>query len=305
MSLRHPYAAAREREAARPDAARIGRGRRPDDEAARFVRPGGAGFTATVGGAVEGDAITCTIGSLAGADSPLPRPLVAAAGRPGGAALAALLDLLADRPAALRYRAWSAGRPEHAADRDDDELALATAAAAGLAEDGGPGHDRLADASLARGRRRSAEDLARSLAATWRVPVRIRRWTGARAPLPVSLRLRVGEGAVGGAAVGATIGDPTGRCEVVVGPVSPAVAAELAPGGAEHARLVRRLQAWTAGRCGWRVRLVLDPREVRPLRVGIAGRLGCEAHVGAASSPRCDEWTFDGSAPGSDGEATR
>lgn len=294
-------------ENAHPELPRIGASLRARDDAVRFGQDPALVFHAAALGPfrrASGDArarLAVNFFGLLGANGPLPRHLteyVRERLRNGGdGTMLAFLDVFHHRMLALFYRARASAEPTISLDRADaDGYATFVGSLCGIGTPALRERDELGDfaklhfAGLLASRNRPAAGLAAILQAYFRLPLHIEQFVGHWLRMPPGSHSRIGRieqgNRLGNSLVlGKSAWDCQNKFRIVIGPVTYADFQRLLPGGAR----LRRLQAWVRSYCGlaldWDVRLVLDPDERPPLRLGAAGgaRLGWTSWV--ASGP--------------------
>lgn len=215
------------------------------------------------GVAADGAALHTAVLGLAGPQSPLPAGLAheLAALEPGSAA-AGLLGLIEERLLGLLIQAQVR--------RAVDDPAGHRAALHRLA---GPLDD--AEAAIA-GRLcdgRSADAMAARLARTAGCAVRIAAATGGSLPAGPGCSEALGGAALGvGQVVGRDIAAPELGCRIELGPVDPAAAESLRPGGGRHGQLLAALDRGLPPCLRWELVLLVVPAPARPCGLGELGR---------------------------------
>lgn len=277
---------------------------RPDPgEAIRFTAPVTLGHPAAeidqaVAPAPEetrGRLTTRLIG-LVGASSPLPRwytELVAGANRARAPAMAAFMDLLAQRlvsafaGAGVKYRphlaAEIAMHTGAARDRGKTDpagevlLALTGYGTAGLGERMTAGSEAVQHyAGFFASRPRSAERLERMLSDWLERPVEIEEFAGAWFRIEPDGQSRMPRGRIPGqfnrlgvdCAAGARAYDQQARFIVRIGPLSQQAFQALLPDRPLLHRLVSLVRAYVGMEVDFAVNLVLDPAEIPPVQLG-------------------------------------
>lgn len=208
--------------------------------------------------------------------------------------LSRFLDLFHHRFLALFYRAWAQAQPHVNRDRPrDDRFAVYVGSFLGIAPQTFRDRDALPDlakffhiGALIR-HTRNAEGLTSILRHFFRVPVQLQEYVGHWLPLAERERTRLGdEGAVLGrsAVAGSRVWDRQHKFRVQLGPLSLAQYESFLPGGTHIQKLVAWVRLYLNFELDWDVRLLLDRRQVPPLVLGRAGRLGWTTWVGRRAS---------------------
>lgn len=220
---------------------------------------------------------------LYGVDAPVPHDLLeAAAGEEESAApLRAFLDIFSGRLYELLYFGWKKYRPVGTGEaRSVFELYLD--AFSGLGDEEVGPEERLFAGPYG-GRVRSAEALSGLLSEYLETPVQVcpfrPRWikvTG-RPALGGGDSLALGENAV----LGERILDVTRRVEIRIGPLSPAAARDLFPGGSRSAVLYRLVWRYLPPAVDFELCLLVRSEGGPPLALGKEDiRLGWDSHLG-------------------------
>jgi type VI secretion system protein ImpH len=284
-------------------------GRRDAGEAIGFASPVSLAHPAAeIDAAVAPDAagrarLSSRLIGLLGASSPLPRwysELVAASSRARSPAMAAFIELLAQRPVAAFAAAGAKYRPHLAAElrhRDDPEagndpagdilLALAGFNTRHLIDRLMVGADPIRHyAGFFASRPRSAERLRAMLGDWLERPVAIVEFAGAWLRLDADSQSRMPRGRMAGqfnrlgvdCAAGARAFDQQARFIIRIGPLSQAGFEALLPDRVLLHQLVSMVRAYVGMEVDFAVNLVLDPAAI-PI-----------AQLGGASAPRLS-WT--------------
>lgn len=218
---------------------------------------------------------------LYGVDAPVPHDLLeAAAGEEESAApLRAFLDIFSARIYELLYFGWKKYRPVGAGEASLFEKYLD--AFSGLGEEVGP-EERLFAGPYG-GRVRSAEALSGLLSEYLGTPVEVcsfrPRWitVAGRPALGGGDSLALGENVV----LGERILDVTRRVEVRIGPLSPAEARDLFPGGSRSAVLYRLVWRYLPPAVDFELCLLVRSEGGPPLVLGKEEiGLGWDSHLG-------------------------
>lgn len=278
-------------------------GRRDPGEAIRFAAPVTLGHpaaevdhaTAPTPDEPRGRLVTRLIG-LVGGSSPLPRwytELVAGANRARAPAMAAFMELLAQRlvsafaEAGVKYRPHLAAElARHTGTTDHDGpidpvgrslLALTGYGTAGLTGRLAAGIDPIQHyAGFFASHPRSADRLEMMLSDWLERPVEIEEFAGAWLRIEPDGQSRMPRGRMPGqfnrlgidCAAGARAYDQQARFIVRIGPLSHAAFQSLLPDRPQLHRLVSLVRAYVGMEVDFAVNLVLDPAEIPPVQLG-------------------------------------
>lgn len=286
------FAALRLIEAAFPDRARFGEGRRAVDEPIRLgqpphlifppadiagFEPAGPGSTARLRSYVLG---------LFGPHGPLPLHVTAhareRARRDRDTSFADFCDLFHHRMLSFFYRAWASARPTVEQDRPDrDRFARRVGALAGLATPAFHHRHALPDrfalfgVGLLTQRQRPPEAVSRLVACFLRVAVRVEEFVGGWLELPPGDRARLGRARLGADAVLGRYRFERGhRFRLVLGPMCLPEFRQLLPDGGALQPLRALVQLAAGPELDWDARLVLRRAEVPALHLDGGSRLG-------------------------------
>jgi type VI secretion system protein ImpH len=204
--------------------------------------------------------------------------------------LSRFLDVFHHRFLALFYRAWAQAQPHVNRDRPrDDRFAVYVGSFLGVAPATFRNRDALPDlakffhvGTLIR-HTRNAEGLMAILQHFFRVPAVIQEFVGHWMPLGERERTRLAEaGAMLGssAVLGRRVWDRQHKFRIRLGPLSFAQYESFLPGGIQLHKLVAWVRLYLNFELDWDVRLLLDKRQVPPLTLGTAGRLGWTTWLG-------------------------
>jgi type VI secretion system protein ImpH len=298
-------------ENAHPELPRIGTSLRPRDDAVRLGQDPALVFHPTaLGGYMRTGPqararLAVNFFGLLGANGPLPIHLteyVRDRLRHGGdPTLRAFLDVFHHRMLSLFYRARAAAEPAISLDRaDGDRFSSFVGSLFGIGAPGLRERDEIGDfaklhfAGLLANRARPASGLACILREYFGLPLRIEQFAGHWMALPEEVQSRIG--ILGGGNDGNRLGnslvlgrkvwDCQNRFRIVIGPVGYEDYRRFMPGGDS----LKRLLAWVRTYCGlaldWEVRLILDRREMPPLRLGGPTRMGWSSWLASAAPQR-------------------
>lgn len=307
------FAAIRLVEAAFPDQARLGEGRRAIDEPLRLGQPPHLAFPPAdlaayePGGAGRPARLQAYVLGLFGPHGPLPLHVTAhareRARREQDATFADFCDLFHHRMLSFFYRAWANARPTVQQDRPDrDRFALKVGALAGLATPAFAGRHALPDryalygVGLLTQHQRPAEALARLVAVFLGVAARVEEFVGAWLEAPTRDRARLGLARLGlDAILGSYRFERGHRFRLVLGPMRLVEFLTLLPDGKALQPLSALVQLVAGPELDWDARLVLRRAEVPPLRLDGRGRLGWTSWLHATSRARdADDLVLDG-----------
>ena len=301
------FAALRWLEAAHPDRPRLGRSKRPAQDAVRLAQEASVVFApATLAGWEAGEEgkparLLVHFFGLFGPDGPLPLHLTEYARDRRrnfrDPTFQRFADLFHHRALSLFWRAWADARPTVSFDRPgEDRFARYVGALIGLGMDDFRQRDAMPDltklhfAGHLAGQTRHAEGLADILSAFFAMKVRVECFIGGWLALPEADRSRLGAGAAtaalgGSVLLGARVWSRQHKFRLVFGPLSLADYVRLLPGGASFRRLIPIVRNYAGDTLEWDVNLILMREEVPPIRLGRTGRLGWTTWL----MPRHDE----------------
>jgi type VI secretion system protein ImpH len=177
----------------------------------------------------------------------------------------------------------------------------------GIAPDAARGRDcvldyaKLVRAGLFGAQSRSAESLERIIADYFELAVEVVEFVGGWLDIPVAERCRLGgppEHATLGA--GTTLGAATWQCqssfEIVLGPLRIADFVNFLPGARGLNQLKALVRLYTNEEWSWRARLLLEPGDIPPMRLGESGWLGWATWLGGRTGVARDA-VIEGSQP--------
>lgn len=295
----HVFLAMRVIEARFGDAPRLGRSRRPRQDAVRLGQEPSMAFQPTAIAAFRqpqegrpGQLVNLFFG-LFGPHGPLPAHLTEYARERlrnhRDPTFAAFADMLTHRPMSLLYRAWLTGQPAASHDRGENgDMERKVAALAGYMGHGLTRRDAMPDLAkrhfaglLARGPRH-AQGLAAMLASFFRAPVRLQQFVGSWLTLEPADRWALGGPATLGrsTSIGERVWSRDAKFRIRIGPLSLTEYRALLPGGAALARLAAVVRNHAGDTLDWDVNLVLRGDEVPPAVLGDNARLGHVSWIG-------------------------
>jgi type VI secretion system protein ImpH len=294
------FAALRLLEQSFPQQPRLGEARKASDDAVRLGHKPHLAFASSDVSAYEETAQGARLEQhsfgLFGPNGPLPVHLTELAYErrlhAEDGAVIDFLNVFQHRLISLFYRAWANSDPATSFDRpDSDGFVTYVGALLGLAPPAARNRDAVSDyAKLSRAglfapQSRSADGLQRLLADYFDVSVQVREFSGEWVALPPELRcclggdcdpVTLGEGAF--------LGQATWQCqhkfEIVLGPLTLARLEAFLPGAADLRQLRALVRLYTSDEWAWKLRLLLLPQEIPPLRPGLAGQLGWTTWLG-------------------------
>ncbi len=212
------------------------------------------------------------------------------------------------RFASLFYRAWSGADPCTAFDRaDEDAFRLYLGALMGIgpaaARDRDPVLDyaKLARVGLFAPQNRSAESLEQILIEYFELPVRLVQFVGSWLNISDDARCRLGiEPQHATLGMGATLGSTTWQCqsrfEIALGPLGISQFVNFLPGARGLTQLKALVRLYTNEEWSWQVRLLLEPGQIPPMRLGEGGWLGWTSWLGSRAQTAGDA-VIEGSQP--------
>lgn len=206
--------------------------------------------------------------------------------------LGAFINAFQHRFTSLFYRAWADSDPCASFDRlNTDLFRLYAGALIGIGSPAARDRDCVLDyAKLARvglfgPQSRSAESLERVIADYFELPAEIVPFVGTWLQLANEERCRLG-GAPEHASLGCgtILGASTWQCqssfEIVLGPLRIADFVNFLPGARGLNQLKALVRLYTNEEWSWHVRLLLEPADIPPMRLGESGWLGWATWLG-------------------------
>jgi type VI secretion system protein ImpH len=223
-------------------------------------------------------------------------------------ALSDFVNAFQHRFASLFYRAWADSDPCTSFDRiDRDDFRLYIGALIGIGPPAARDRDSVLDyAKLARvglfaPQSRSAEALEQILTEYFELPVELIPFVGGWLDISDDSRSRLGvrpEHVTLG--LGATLGSMTWQCqsrfEIALGPVGISEFVNFLPGARGLTQLKALVRLYTNEEWSWQVRLLLEPGQIPPLRLGESGWLGWTSWLGSRTQVAQDA-VIEGSQP--------
>jgi type VI secretion system protein ImpH len=295
-------------ENAHPQLPRIGSSLRPRDDAVRFGQDPALVFHAsalgqyTRAGADARARLAVNFFGLLGANGPLPLHLteyVRDRLRHGGdATLLAFLDVFHHRMLSLFYRARASAEPAISLDRaDGDRFSVFVGSMFGIGAPALRERDAIGDfaklhfAGLLANKARPASGLVSILREYFKLPLHIEQFVGHWMRLPPEIQSRIGrleDGNRLGASLvlGRSVWDCQHKFRIVIGPVGYDDYRRFTPGGDSLTRLLAWVRNYVGLTLDWDVRLILKKKEMPPLRLGGATRVGWSTWLASAAPVR-------------------
>lgn len=292
------FAALRLLECAHPDAPRLGRGRRPQDEPVRLGQLPSMRFApGELASFRRGrpHQLRCLSFGMFGPSGPLPLHLTEYADERSRLAqdpgFAAFVDLFHHRLLSLFYRAWASAQPAVHGDRPDtDRFATYVGALVGAAtpalrrsapmEDLPRRHYAGRFGALAR----SAEGLEDILEGFFEVDCRVEQFQPGWLPIPAEERLSLGRRRGACLGRGANLGRRSWQCQygiaICMGPMDRGLFDQFQPQGPALARLRALVRGYLGDEFQWEFRPVLRREQVPALRLARGVRLGWNSWLG-------------------------
>ena len=292
------FAALRLLECAHPDAPRLGRSRRPQDEPVRLGQLPSMRFApGELASFRRGrpHQLRCLSFGLFGPSGALPLHLTEYADERTRLAqdpsFAAFVDLFHHRLTALFYRAWAAGQPAVQADRPGtDRFATYVGALVGAATPtlrrAAPMQDlpRRHYAGRFGALPRSAEGLEDILEGFFGVPSTVQQFLPGWLPIPAEERLHLGRRRGACLGRGANLGRRSWQCQygigIRMGPMDRELFDQFQPGGPALERLRALVRGYLGDDFQWEFRPLLRQDQVPALRLGRGVRLGWSSWLG-------------------------
>jgi type VI secretion system protein ImpH len=210
-------------------------------------------------------------------------------------AFADFVNAFQHRFASLFSRAWAGADPCAGFDRaDEDAFRLYVGALIGIGPAAARDRDSVLDyAKLARvglfaPQNRSAEALEQILTEYFELPVELIQFVGSWLNISEDARCRLGvEPQHATLGLGATLGSTTWQCqsrfEIALGPLDISQFVNFLPGARGLTQLKALVRLYTTEEWSWQVRLLLEPDQIPPMRLGESGWLGWTSWLGARS----------------------
>ncbi|WP_250475289.1 type VI secretion system baseplate subunit TssG [Caballeronia sp. GAFFF1] len=205
--------------------------------------------------------------------------------------LSHFLNIFHHRSLSLLYRAWASAQSTASLDRSHDErfsLYMASVSGHALRRDRIPflpEHARLSAASHLVCGARNVDGLRASLAAYFRVPLKIEEYQLHWMVIPAQNRSIMGEQRMSSyLSAGAMLGEQTPDCQyrfrIVIGPLHIEDYQRFTPRGSELLRLVEGVRAFVSEEYDWELELQIEPESAPPAVLGGAQQLGWSSWLG-------------------------
>lgn len=303
----HIFQALRLIEATHSDRPRLGRSRRPSQDAVRLSQAPELAFPTSTISAFSTDEeaghhrLTQRFFGLFGPNGALPLHLTEYARdrqrNHQDPTLVAFADVFHHRMMSLLYRAWATGEPAPSFDRpDDDPFGTKLDALAGLAGESFECRDAMPDlakryfAGLLAATPRSEAGLKAILSRFFRAETSIESFIGSWLHLERHDRGRLGTACLGGSAsLGEKVWSREARFRIRMGPLSLEDYRRLLPGGQSLKRLAAIIRGYAGDTLEWELNLVLDRNEVPPTVLGYSGSLGHTSWIGMRTTTDADD----------------
>ena len=215
----------------------------------------------------------------------------------GDETFARFADMFHHRLLLLFYRAWAQAQPTVGLDRPhEDRFAAYVGSLFGLGaidthgSDVANVHAKLHFAGTFSRQVRNADGLASILSGLLRRCVHVEQFAGSWLTLPLAERTRIGRTRGrrknptsllgGGAVLGTVVWDRQHNFRVHIGPLDAPAYDSFLPGGRALPRVIELIEAYVGREFGWDLRLSLRAEEVKPVQLGLHGRLGWTTWVG-------------------------
>lgn len=204
------------------------------------------------------------------------------------------------RMLALFYRAWANAQPTVNFDRpESDRYAMYVGTLIGLGTSELRNRDAMPDlAKFSRAgqlscQRRPADALKDLVRDFFGVRVEVQEFVGEWLVLPEESRLLLGSSLQTGilgmnAAIGARSWQSQQKFRLVFGPLNYAEFAHFLPGNPSLQKLIALVRNFIGDELSWDVNLILNEREIPPLRLGETGRLGWTTWLSGKSGDASD-----------------
>jgi type VI secretion system protein ImpH len=290
------FQALRRLECAFPDKPRIGRSKRPSEDAIRLGQEASLAFApSTIAGLRPGKdgappLLSVYFLGLLGPNGPMPLQFTEHVRRRvrvhGDSALARFLDLFHHRMLSLFYRAWSVSQPAVHFDRpSSDRFAVWLGSTFGHGTASFRGRDLVPDAAKLHfagrlaSQARPAEGLEAMLEEFLGVPAAVEPYRGAWLRIPENAKWRLGvdedNGVLGDStSLGFRTWDRQQTFRIALGPLSLDEYERFLPGGESFPRIADLVRNYIGDELDWDVNLILARREVPPMQLGGPTRLG-------------------------------
>ncbi|VXB39421.1 Type VI secretion system protein ImpH [Burkholderia sp. 8Y] len=205
--------------------------------------------------------------------------------------LSNFLDIFHHRSLSLLYRAWASAQSTASLDRSGHErfsMYMASVSGHAIRRDRIPflpEHARLSAASHLVSEARNLDGLRASLAAYFRVPLRIEEYQLQWMTIPEQNRSIMGEQRMSSyLSAGAMLGERTPDCQyrfrIVLGPLQIEDYQRFTPRGSDLLRLVEWVRAFVSEEYDWELELQIKPESAPPSVLGGPQQLGWSSWLG-------------------------
>lgn len=300
----HIFLALRIIEAQFSDAPRMGKSRRPREDAVRLAQEARMAFPPTTiraftpPGARPGELINRFFGFF-GPHGPLPSHLTEYARERQinnrDPSFVAFANMLTHRMMSLLYRAWVTGQPAVDFDRGmDGAFERQVAALAGhygaelLGRDAMPDQAKRHFAGQLGQSVRNAEGLLSMLSGFFQADFRLEEFVGTWLELEPDDRWELGRGGGLGqtTSIGSRVWSRNAKFRLIVGPVGLAEYQRFLPGGESLARMAAIVRNYVGDTLDWDVNVILHGDQVPAAQLGADTRLGQTSWVGARTTDK-------------------
>ncbi|SFO84657.1 type VI secretion system protein ImpH [Cohaesibacter marisflavi] len=286
---------------------RLGRSRRPSEDAVRFGQEPELAFPSSTIAAFKSNPetgsprLTQHAFGLFGPNGALPLHLTEYARdrlrNQHDPTFVAFADMFHHRMISLFYRAWTTGEPAPSFDRvDDDPFGEKLDAIAGVAGEAFNCRDAMPDlarrhfSGLLSASPRNESGLVAILKRFFNAPITIESFVGSWLHLEPHDRGRLGAVALGqGANLGEKVWSREAKFRIRIGPLSLADYERLLPGGRSIKRLGAIVRTYAGDTLEWDVNLILKKEEVPPTILGANSALGQTSWIGTRDDEDADD----------------
>lgn len=303
----HIFQALRLIEAAHADRPRLGRSRRPSEDAVRLTQEAEMAFPPSTISAFEQGSdnsphrLTQRFFGMFGPHGALPLHITEYARdrqrNHRDPTMVAFADMFHHRMLSLLYRAWVSGQPAPSFDRpDDDPFDAKVAALSGLAGKAFEGRDAMPDlakrhfSGLLAAAPRSEAGLKAILSQFFKANVSIESFVGSWLQLEPHDRGQLGGVTLGSSAsLGEKVWSREAKFRICIGPLALEDYKRLLPGGESLKRLAAIVRNYVGDTLEWEANLVLEATEVPPTVLGQSGDLGLTSWIGERPERNADD----------------
>ncbi|MBP1852485.1 type VI secretion system baseplate subunit TssG [Rhizobium halophytocola] len=302
----HIFHALRLIEATYADHPRLGRSRRPSQDAVRLTQDPELAFPASTISAfgphptTGRQQLTQSVFGLFGPHGALPLHITEYARdrqrNHHDPTLVAFANMFHHRMMSLFYRAWTTGEPAPSFDRpDDDPFGAKLDAIAGVSGENFACRDAMPDlarrhfAGLLAAAPHSEAGLQAILTRFFGAKISIESFIGSWLHLEPHDRGRLGNATLGGSAsLGEKVWSREARFRIRIGPLGLEEYKRLLPGGESLKRLAAIIRSYVGDTLDWEANLILRQDEVPPTVLGASGALGLTTWIGKRSDTDAD-----------------